>query len=121
MHKYIGLVALSLMATPLQAGELPAMAGESINLGGFRGIVYYTRERDGYRVVTTIAEGEAGLPIRFSATLAVNQSLTISMPGKMGEPSQGLEISRVGDKLTLATVTRAAQKIDDVQTQAMAE
>ena len=41
------------------------MQAESITLGEFHGIVYFTSEPDGYRVVATIAEDEAGLPVRF--------------------------------------------------------
>ena len=96
-----GLAALTLAASPLHAGELSATAAESINLGRFHGVVYYTSENTGYRVVATIADGEDGLPVRFSATLAEDQSATISVPGKLGEPGQSLEISRSGKKLTV--------------------
>ncbi|WP_353645030.1 hypothetical protein [Mesorhizobium sp. WSM2239] len=95
-----GLAALFLVASPLHAGELSAMAGESIDLGRFHGVLYYTSVDDGYQLVATIADGEAA-PVRFRATLAENQSATISVPGKLGEPGQSLEISRSGDKLTL--------------------
>jgi hypothetical protein len=102
MISLIGAVAaFGMAASPLHAGELSAMAGESIHLGRFQGIVYYTSEGDGYRVVATIADGEAGGPVRFSATLAEGQSATISVPGKLGEPDQSLEISRSGDRLTV--------------------
>lgn len=121
MRRYIGLVAFCLTATPLHAGELSVMAGESIDLGGFHGVVYYTSEGDGYRVVTTIADGEAGLPVRFMATLAEGQSLTISVPGELDEPSLRLEISRVGNKLFLAKAERAAEEFDNASTHAMAE
>jgi hypothetical protein len=100
-----GMAALGLAASPLHAGELSAMAGESIQLGGFRGVLHYTGENDGYRVIATIADGEAGLPVRFSATLAEGQSATISVPRKLGEPDQSLEISRSGDKLTVTEVS----------------
>ncbi|MGK6314623.1 hypothetical protein [Neorhizobium sp. DT-125] len=107
----IGLIgggaALGLAASQLHAGELSAMAGESIRLGGFHGVFYYTAENDGYRVIATMAEGEAGNPVRFSATLAEGQSATISVPGKSGEPGRSLEISRSGGKLT---VTEAGSK-----------
>ncbi|UVC16493.1 hypothetical protein [Mesorhizobium onobrychidis] len=96
-----GVAAFFLAASPLYAGELSVMAGESIDLGGFRGVLHYTDENDGYRVIATIADGEAGLPVRFSATLAEGQSATISVPRKLGEPEQSLEISRSGDKLTV--------------------
>jgi hypothetical protein len=98
------VAAFGLAASPLHGGELSPMAGESIHLGGFHGVFYYTNENDGYRVIATIAEGEAGAPVRFSATLADGQSATISVPGKLGEPDQSLEISRSDDKLTVTEV-----------------
>ncbi|PAP93911.1 hypothetical protein CIT31_20450 [Mesorhizobium wenxiniae] len=99
-----GVAAFFLAASPLHAGELSAMAGESIDLGDFRGVLHYTAENDGYRVIATIADGEAGLPVRFSATLAEGQSATISVPRKLGEPDQSLKISRSGDTLTVTEV-----------------
>jgi hypothetical protein len=96
-----GLAAIYLGASPLHAGELSVLAGESIDLGRFHGVVYYTSEHEGLRVVATIADGEAGLPVRFSATLAENQATTISVPGKLGEPSHSLEIARSGGRLTV--------------------
>ena len=56
------MAAFLLAASPLHAGELSAMAAESIHIGGFRSVLYYTHENDGYRVVATLAEGEAGVP-----------------------------------------------------------
>ncbi|WP_292625056.1 hypothetical protein [Mesorhizobium sp.] len=112
-----GVAAFFLAASPLHAGELSAMAGESIDLGGFRGVVHYTDENDGYRVIATIAEGETGIPVRFSATLAEGQSATISVPRKLGEPEQNLEISRSGDKLTVTEVG----SVSNQQTGAIAE
>jgi hypothetical protein len=102
MHRYIALVALFAAATSAHAGELGPYRGESIELGSIRGVTYYTEAPSGYRVVTTLADGEAGLPLRFEATLADNQRLVISVPGKLGEQSIALEISRAGDKLILS-------------------
>jgi hypothetical protein len=99
-----GLAAIFLTASPLHAGEISAKAGESIRLGRFDGVVYYTGEKDGYRVVATIAEGDNGSPVRFSTTLAEGQSARISLPGKLGEPGQSLEISRLGEKLIVTEV-----------------
>ena len=102
MCKYIALAMLYLLAaTPGQAGELIAMEAGSLDLGGFHGVVYYTSERDGYRVVATIAEGETGLPVRFEATLTERQKVTISVPGKLGEKTHVLELTRAGGKLVL--------------------
>ena len=44
------------------ADGLRPMAGKSIDLGGISGIAYYTVQRDGFHVVATLAEGEAGTP-----------------------------------------------------------
>jgi hypothetical protein len=49
---------------------LRPIEGQSINLGDVSGVAYYTVEPDGFRVVTTLAQGEAGTPIRFVAVLA---------------------------------------------------
>lgn len=102
-----GLAVLGISAVPLHAGELRAKAGESIDLGRFHGVVYYTSEDDGYRVVATIADGEAGLPLRFQTTLADNQSATISLPGVHGAPGHSLKIRRSGNTLTLTDSGRS--------------
>ena len=101
MQRYIALAILCLAATPGQAEELLAVQAGSVALGGFRGVVYYTSEHDGYRVVATVAEGEAGLPIRFEVTLTEAQKVTITVPGKLGEISQVLELSRRGENLVV--------------------
>ena len=59
------LAALCAVTSPAYAREIGEIQATSIDLGGFRGVVYYTSEGGGYRVVTTIAEGENGLPVRF--------------------------------------------------------
>ncbi|TIM28513.1 MAG: hypothetical protein E5Y63_19615 [Mesorhizobium sp.] len=102
MYRYIAFAALCMAAVPAHAGELGAMKAESIDLAGFLGVVYYTPQEDGYRVVTTIAQGEAGLPVRFVATLTENQIVAVSVPGKVGESDQIIEISRVGGKLVVS-------------------
>jgi hypothetical protein len=101
MNKYIVLAAFWLAATSAQGGELAALSAESIDIGGFHGIVYYTSEHDGYRVVATIAEGETGSPVRFVAMLKDGDVLAISAPGKLGEASQVLEISRAAGRLVV--------------------
>jgi hypothetical protein len=107
MRRYMAVAVLCLAAAPAHAGELGAQMAKSIELGGFRGIVYYTKEHDGYRVVATVAEGEDGQPVRLVATLLESQGITISIPGKVGEASRELEISRVGGKLVIGSRIRA--------------
>jgi hypothetical protein len=102
MYKSIALAALVAAASAARAGELAPYEGKSIELGSIRGVTYYVESARGdFRVVTTLADSEAGLPVRFEAPLADKQSLTISVPGKLGAKSEALEISRTGDRLIL--------------------
>jgi hypothetical protein len=75
------------------ADGLRPIEAKSINLGEVSGIAYYTVERDGFHVVTTLAQGEAGTPIRVVSVLAPGQSVVLSTPNR----SDSLEISRKGD------------------------
>ena len=69
--------------------------GKSIDLGGISGIAYYTVERDGFHVVTTLAQGEAGTPIRVVSVLASGQRVVLSTP----QQADAIEISRKGDSV----------------------
>ena len=79
------------------AAGLRPIAGQSIHLGDVTGVAYYTVERDGFRVVTTLAQGEAGTPIRFVSVLAPGQRVVLSTPLPFG----ALEIRRDGDNLSV--------------------
>src|SRR5262245_5853119 len=94
MYRYALLSTLCLVANPLNAGEVKEIEASSIELGGFRGVVYYTREGNGYHVVTTLAEEDVGSPLRFEATLDDGQNIMISVPGRVGEPSRTVEMVR---------------------------
>ena len=80
-----------------QANNLKPIEGRSINLGDVSGVVYYTIEPDGFRVVTTLAEAEKGTPIRFVSVLAPGQRVLLSTPHQAG----ALEISRNGDDVSV--------------------
>ena len=80
-----------------QANGLRPIEGLSINLGDLSGVAYYTVEPDGFRVVTTLAQGEAGTPIRFVSVLAPGQRVVLSTPHQ----TSALEISRKGDSLLI--------------------
>jgi hypothetical protein len=77
------------------ANGLRPIEGRSIDLGDVSGVAYYTVESDGFRVVTTLAQGETGTPIRFVSVLAPGQRVVLSTPHQAG----ALEISRNGDHL----------------------
>lgn len=79
--------------------EISRMAGVDIALGEFTGVLYYAPGRDGYRVVATVSSAARETPLRFSATLAQGQSVMFSVPGKIGEPEQRLEVARTGDRV----------------------
>ena len=111
MRSCIFLTALCLGTVPVHAGELVAQKAESIVLGDFAGIVYYTSELDGYRVVATIAEGGAGLPVRFVVTLAESERITISVPGQLGQLSHEVDISRENGKLIVSSRVPAGDLI----------
>lgn len=77
------------------ADGLRPIEAKSVNLGDVSGIAYYTVERDGFHVVTTLAQGQAGTPIRLVSVLAPGQSVVLSTPNGSSE----LQISRKGDSV----------------------
>jgi hypothetical protein len=101
MYKYITFAVLSLIATSARGGDLAAMHAESVDLGSFRGVVYYTAEKDGYRVVATLTSEAEGQPIRFVSTLEPGQRMLISVPQAVGQPSVDFEITRNGEALLI--------------------
>ena len=88
--------SLASLGTAHATGLRP-IAGLSVNLGDVSGVAYYTVEPDGFRVVTTLAQGEAGTPIRFVSVLAPGQRVVLSTPHQAG----ALEIARSGDSLVV--------------------
>jgi len=81
--------------TAARADGLRPIEGKSIDLGGISGIAYYTVERDGFHVVTTLAQGEAGTPFRVVSVLAPGQRVVLSTP----QQADAIEISRKGDSV----------------------
>ena len=84
--------------TAARAEGLRPMEGKSIDLGQISGIAYYTVERDGFHVVATLAQGEAGTPIRVVSVLAPGQRVLLSTPQQAG----AIEISRKGDGVLIS-------------------
>jgi hypothetical protein len=86
-----------------RADSLGPIEGRSIDLGGISGIAYYTVERDGFHVVATLAQGEAGTPIRIVSVLADGQRVVLSTPQQAGE----IEISRNGGSVFVRKASTA--------------
>jgi hypothetical protein len=95
-----GIVSL----TAARAEGLRPMAGKSIDLGGISGIAYYTVERDGFHVVVTLAQGEAGTPIRVVSVLEPSQRVVLSRP----QQADAIEISRKGDSVLVRKASTAS-------------
>src|ERR1700735_5534511 len=74
---------------------LRPIQAKSIDLGDVSGVAYYTVERDGFHVVTTLAQGQAGTPIRVVSVLAPGQRVGLLTARVAG----AIEISRKGDSL----------------------
>jgi hypothetical protein len=73
------------------------------------GVAYYTVERDGFRVVATLAKkDEDAVPVRVVAVLAPGQSLTLSTPHEAGTPPDAVDFIRRADTvLVKAPAARA--------------
>lgn len=89
----------ALSAVAGTATELKPVAAQSFEIGGMKGVAYYTVEHDGYRVVATLADGEGHQPVRFIGTLAPGQKLSISVPRAEGVLPVSAEIARAGDQV----------------------
>jgi hypothetical protein len=87
------------------ADGLRPIEAKSIDLGEVSGVAYYTVARDGLHVVTTLAQGETGVPIRIVSVLAPGQSVVLSTPHASG----AIEISRKGDGLLVRKATAVAE------------
>jgi hypothetical protein len=79
---------------PAHAEGLKPLQGQVIDLGDVSGVV----ERDGFRVVATLAKkDEDAVPVRVVAVLSPDQSLTLSTPHEAGTPPDAVEIMRRAD------------------------
>ena len=86
---------------PARADGLRPIDAMSIDVGEVSGVAYYTIERDGFHVVTTLAQGMTGTPIRVVCVLAPGQSVAFSTPHQ----ANALEISRNGDSVLVRKAT----------------
>ena len=99
---------------PAHLEGLKPLQGRVIDLGDVSGVAYYTVERDGFRVVATLAkkDGEA-VPVRVVAVLAPGQSLTLSTPREAGPPPDAVEIIRRADTVLVHEAAAAVTSADN--------
>jgi hypothetical protein len=99
------------------ATDLAPITGRLVQLGEISALTYYTVEKNGFRVVTTIQSDDAVeadarvTPVRFIVRLAPGEEARISVPREIGPPIE-LRIARIGDRLE---VSRAAEQSADEQ------
>lgn len=92
-------LACTIFSPVTGAGELAPGNAHSVHLDRFDGVVYYSVEQDGYRVVATLASGVYESPIRVISTLGPDQRIVISVPGPVDQPPVDFEILRKGEAL----------------------
>jgi len=98
---------------PAHAEGLKPFQGQVIDLGDVSGVAYYTVERDGFRVVATLAKKDRdAVPVRVVVVLAPGQSLMLSTPREWGTPPDAVEIIRRAD--TVLVHEAAAARADTV-------
>jgi hypothetical protein len=97
-----GLFAVIAGCAAARAAELAPMQAKTIALGDLTGVAYYTAAADGYRVVATLAAGEAASPFRVVVTLVPGQKIVISIPQAVGQPAKEVEFARIGDAIAVS-------------------
>jgi predicted transcriptional regulator len=105
------LLATLALAGATHAEDLQPLRGKSIELGATTGVAYYTVADDGFRVVATLAAGEAVAPVRFVATLSSGQSVVLSVPQASNEAAREVEIKRTGDAITVSDVSGKSREV----------
>ncbi|MGH7102852.1 MAG: hypothetical protein ACREFJ_10695 [Acetobacteraceae bacterium] len=79
---------------------------QSIALGQVSAGIYYTVAPDGDRLIATLQCSGPPCIVRFAATLAPGQSVTLSTPRGIGELPIAAQIERRGNQLLVERVRR---------------
>jgi hypothetical protein len=101
------LLGGAIVSASAGAADLAPTAPRMAKFGAISTLTYYTVEKDGFRVVTTIqlddapGSGLAATPIRFVVTLIPGQETMLSVPREAGMDAIELKISRVGDVISV--------------------
>jgi hypothetical protein len=83
------------------AGTFKPVQAQHVDLGAFAGVAYYTAETDGHHLVVTLQAGETGTPLRFAATLAPGQDVTLAVPRRAGEQPVEVHFIRQGEQIVI--------------------
>jgi hypothetical protein len=104
--RLLSLTALGLvLAGAAGAAELNPRQAHSLDLGPVRGSAYYTVEKDGLRVVATLAPTDSmtATPLRVITTLASEQVVSFSVPGTQDGAAASVAFARRGDRVEVAS------------------
>jgi hypothetical protein len=93
-------VAIAIAGAAL-AGTFKPLQAQHVDLDVFAGVAYYTAEKDGHHLVVTLQAGETSTPVRFAATLASGQGVTLSVPRQAGEAPVELHFVRQGEQIVM--------------------
>jgi hypothetical protein len=91
------------------AESFKPVQAQKVNLGAFVGVAYYTVEQGGHRLVVTLQESETGTPVRFVATLAPEQDVTLLVPRRAGEPPAELHFVRHREQIVMNGASAASR------------
>jgi hypothetical protein len=89
------------------ADTFKPVQAQHVALGAFDGIAYYTVEKDGHHLVVTMQAGETSTPVRFAATLAPGQGVTLSVPRRAGEAPVEVHFVRQGEQIVMSGAAAA--------------
>ncbi|QJP16167.1 hypothetical protein G3545_22465 [Starkeya sp. ORNL1] len=88
-----------------------------VAIADFRGVLYYTTEQQGLRVVATFEQEAGQAPIRMISMLAPTQSMRITVPDRPGVPLADVEVQRVGDLVVVRETKQTASNDPPVTSQ----
>jgi hypothetical protein len=95
----IAVIAAVTLAGSAHAEVLQPIQAHTLDLGSISGVAYYTVEKDGHRLVVFLKAAEMQTPVRFIATLAPEQQVTLSVQRRAGEPPMDVHFVRHGEKI----------------------
>jgi hypothetical protein len=95
----LAAVAAVAFAGAVHAEALKPVHAHKVDLGSLAGVAYYTVEEEGHRLVVSLKAPETDTPLRFVATLAPGQAVTLSVPRHVGEPPVDVHFVRHGERI----------------------
>jgi hypothetical protein len=97
----LAAIATLTVAGAVHAESLRPVQARKVDLGALAGVAYYTVEQDGHRLVVSLKAPETDKPLRFVATLAPGQAVTLSVPRQAGEPPVEVHFVRHGEQIVV--------------------